>query len=257
MKFLARVLSIVGAISLAIALVAAGFAACTTPLTTKVLSQQFSNSTDSVYTHDDLVQLACATRDFSIDPYPTSRAEAELVLDTAIEQAAAHSARDANTAQLWEGIDTTTRTTDERFTLDTNARNHLADCNALIRTAEPILIGSAILALACTLLLLLIRARRELSGMLIGGGLGVLCAFVIFGAAAAINFNAFFSAFHSVFFPQGNWMFSVKSLLICMYPQAFWMAMGGLWLAVTVLGAIMCIVAGRRGMRTAGKHVRK
>ena len=39
----------------------------------------------------------------------------------------------------------------------------------------------------------------------------------------ALFFDAFFSAFHAVLFPQGNWMFPPDSLLIRMFPETLFL----------------------------------
>ncbi len=44
---------------------------------------------------------------------------------------------------------------------------------------------------------------------------------VILLAILAIPFNLFFSVFHNVFFPQGNWTFPQDSSLIMLFPQEF------------------------------------
>ena len=44
---------------------------------------------------------------------------------------------------------------------------------------------------------------------------------VILLALLAIPFNLFFSMFHAIFFPQGNWTFPPDSALIMLFPQEF------------------------------------
>ena len=38
-----------------------------------------------------------------------------------------------------------------------------------------------------------------------------------------LNFSAAFDAFHIIFFPQGNWVFPMDSLLITLFPETFFM----------------------------------
>ena len=44
---------------------------------------------------------------------------------------------------------------------------------------------------------------------------------IIFLALISINFNFAFTLFHKIFFPQGNWMFPINSLLILTFPIEF------------------------------------
>ncbi len=48
--------------------------------------------------------------------------------------------------------------------------------------------------------------------------------------AVIFFWNAFFTLFHQVFFPQGNWGFPEESLIIQLFPEQFWIAS-----AITVL----------------------
>ena len=73
------------------------------------------------------------------------------------------------------------------------------------------------------------RALHWASGLLALG-------FIALVVWAVMDFNGFFTAFHSVFFPQGNWTFSATSLLITMYPEHFWVGMGIIW----VISSLVC-----------------
>jgi len=78
-------------------------------------------------------------------------------------------------------------------------------------------------------------------GALACAGIVVLAVFAALAAWVVVDFNGFFAAFHSLFFADGTWTFSYESLLITMYPPAFWMGMGAVWLTVT--GALSLIAA--------------
>ena len=68
-----------------------------------------------------------------------------------------------------------------------------------------------------------------------------------------VDFNGFFAAFHSLFFANGTWTFSADSLLICMYPPDFWIGMGAVWLAATLVASAVAIAVGMavKGRRSA------
>lgn len=275
MRIVSRIISILGAISLAVTLVAAGFLACTLPITTRVFSEQFSNFNQSPYTHDQLVSLACASRDFTVDPYTEGQTKAHAQLARKVVAAAYTSADDKEKAAQWVGViealDATKPTDDATFddiarmqelakfgvqyALDDDSISHLADVNAVIQTAMPILGGCALVCLACIAILLVTKQKQELGRMLRCAAVGLLIVFALIGVWAIFDFKSFFSLLHAVFFPQGNWTFPYESLLITMYPQAFWMAMGLLWLVVVILGSIMCIAIGSQLKRANGKHV--
>ena len=51
-------------------------------------------------------------------------------------------------------------------------------------------------------------------------------------------FNVFFTLFHKVLFPQGNYLFSYDSLLIQTYPESFFV-----WMFVFVVGIINLITS--------------
>lgn len=54
------------------------------------------------------------------------------------------------------------------------------------------------------------------------GGSGIVASLILVGAIAAVGFEAAFELFHRIFFPGGNWSFSQSSLLIQLFPIAFW-----------------------------------
>ena len=64
-----KLAAVVAAASLAITLVAAGFAACAAfPQTTEMLAEAFSGNGNpgTPFSHDELVQAAVATRDYTV-----------------------------------------------------------------------------------------------------------------------------------------------------------------------------------------------
>jgi integral membrane protein (TIGR01906 family) len=63
--------------------------------------------------------------------------------------------------------------------------------------------------------------------------------------AATSNFDAFFSAFHGLFFKAGTWTFSEGSLLIQTFPEPFWMTAGAAWGTLVALGSAAMAVGGR------------
>lgn len=63
------ILAGIGATVLAVMLLVCGFAACCLPVTTERLAGAVSTGADSPYTHEQLVDLAKATRAFTVDSH--------------------------------------------------------------------------------------------------------------------------------------------------------------------------------------------
>ena len=51
------------------------------------------------------------------------------------------------------------------------------------------------------------------------GFAGIIALIAFVGIAVLIDFDAAFTAFHEIFFPQGNWQFSYRSYMIQMLPS--------------------------------------
>lgn len=281
MKVFGGIVSAVGAACLVFVLFAAGFFPCAAPLTTEVLSQNTSNYEVSPYALDDLATLAVASRDYTVDERAgVSPEDARATFNAVLMRAATHSCErytnvskkgldDAAQAKLdqWTGLlealgENTANNAfgkddvnavaaqmaaaGDRYALDEDAFSHLDDCNALINSIVPLVGVAGIAALVCLLALLVCRQWKAAGRMLTVAPLILIVSFAFMGSWAFVDFSGFFTAFHGVFFPQGNWTFSYESLLICMYPTAFWMGMGALWLATTLVASIIVLAIGRK-----------
>ena len=280
MRVFGAIIATIGTVALTFVLFASGLFTCSLPLTTEVFSQGTSDFEHSPYTLDDLNALAVASRDYTVDQRSAgTEAEAQAVFNTVLMNAATHSAtrylnvKKDDTNELnhekkekWDALFDKLKETrpndafgkedvnavaekmaafSDAFALDAEAFKHLDDCNTLINRVKPLVGIAGIAVLACLLLLLVTRRWRALSRMLTIAPLILILSFAFMGTWAFIDFHSFFVAFHGVFFPQGNWVFSSESLLICMYPTEFWMGMGGLWLATTAIASIIVLAFGR------------
>ena len=281
MKVFSAIVSVVGIVALSFVLFTAGYFACALPLATELFSQSTSDYENSPYALDDLNALAVASRNYTVDARgELSVKEARAEFNKVLMNAATHSAnrylnlKHDNPSELnlqkkeaWTELMKAlkeTRPNDafgkenvskvaskmakvgDRFALNKEAFEHLDDCNRLINAIVPFVGIAGIIALVCAVVLLVMRQWRWLGRMLSIAPFILLLAFAFMGTWAFIDFYGFFTAFHGVFFPQGNWTFSSESLLICMYPTAFWMAMGCLWLATTAIASIIVLVIGRK-----------
>ena len=66
------------------------------------------------------------------------------------------------------------------------------------------------------------RAPGTIRRSLFAGTWITLGLIVALGVVGAFGWEWLFTTFHQVFFPQGNWEFSVRSSLIRLYPPQFW-----------------------------------
>ena len=263
-----HIFAILLSLSLAFVLFAVGFFACAAPITTRILTGMTGQFDTTPYLPEKLVDLAVATRDFTVDAHMEGDAAATSVLATKVMDAAMESANPVSAKSDWWTYVMDWRSMRDaresgqvddvqamfelaaqstRFALDADSISHLVDCNRLIRSAQPIIVACAIIALVC--IVVLWRSRLLLGRALVAAPLLLLALMLGLGAWAALDFNGFFGAFHALLFPQGNWTFAADSLLICMLPQGFWMGMGVIWLTVTVLACISAVLVGSRMIR--------
>ena len=273
MKIIEHLVALFGGACVFVALVAVGFTVAASPPATHVLGGLLEDNSSSPYTKEDLLYLADATRTFTVDPYGAGGQEgalellAQICIDSGRSSAQAGEKNDYWQSEASQVLDAATSENsvralyalaeiDTSYALDPDAVSHLVDCNVLINNVRPWLAGAALGALAAWIVLAALKARRSLGHMLAWPSALLMLAFLALGVWAAIDFSGFFSAFHDVFFPQGNWTFDARSLLITMYPQEFWVALGALWLAVSLLAAIIFLVLGRHYAKSIGKHAR-
>lgn len=230
--------AVVAAAALAATFVAAGFAACAAlPQTTEMLAGAFSGSSnpDTPFSHDDLVQAAVVTRDYTV---ASNDREAVFAMLHDINANAGTRYADAGEDELAQAPDA--------YTLTGDALSHLDDVHRVVVAARFALIAIAVLAVAACAHVGVRVGRRALGGVLAWAGGAVLAAFALLAAWVIADFNGFFAAFHSLFFANGTWTFSWDSLLITMYPPEFWIGMGAVWLATTCLLSALCIVVGAK-----------
>ena len=263
--------AVLAGVLLVITLFAAGFAACASPQATRAFSGAFADFDTAPYLPQDLVELAVATRDYTVEDCGRAssgveRARepfAQLLVESARRAAASDSPVqnrwDAQALAILQDENLTNSEAayalaqlDERYGLTEDALSHLDDCYALIGGVIPWLVGIAVVALALIVGLIASGRRRFAGNVLFFSPIALAAFMAVCGAWAAVDFNGFFGVFHALLFPQGNWTFPADSLLICMLPLNFWVSMGALWLAVTVLACIIAMLIGRHLKRLAG-----
>ena len=218
---------------LAVTLIGAGFAAVAIPdAATATLSRAFSgcDQPNTPFTADELASMAIAGKHYTFDDNDREKLGAAIA--------------EANAAAEADGRATASARESAARILPADAISHLDDVYRVACVAKPALVIVAMLCIAGLAHVAVRIGRRALGRTLIAGGGLVLAAFCALGAWAAIDFDGLFAAFHSLFFQAGTWTFPYDSLLITLYPTAFWMGMGGIWLAVTCGLSILAVLIG-------------
>ncbi|MFC6353364.1 TIGR01906 family membrane protein [Rothia nasimurium] len=111
---------------------------------------------------------------------------------------------------------------------------HMTD----VKRVMLISITFALIMLALALLsarTLRLRAPGVLRSSLFTGAWLTLVLTIGLGLAGLLGWEAFFTIFHEVFFPQGNWQFRMSDTLIRLYPPQFWVDAAATAGALTLL----------------------
>ena len=258
MDIFRKIIAVIAAVALAITFVGLGFVACTLPPVTHGLSSVFSKDDVSPFDRNQLVKVADATRDFSFgahnelalyrviydvdEEFSAKVTEAGGAVPTGFPSLG--SVRDAaDVSQYKAAFDNAS----EMYCYSQATISHLNDCYAIAEAAYPALIAIGLIAVAGLVFTHITGSRRRLGIVLFGAGLAVIVALAAFGAWAVVDFDGLFTAFHQLFFAQqGNWTFPYDSLLICALPEAFWMGMGVVWLATSIVLSLASVVVGRK-----------
>lgn len=125
-----------------------------------------------------------------------------------------------------------------RDAFDESAVGHLEDVAEVIASARVATAALAGLAVLAGLLALRHGHGDAVARALRAAGVGAMALPLIVGVAGALSFDLLFAAFHSLFFAAGTWTFPYDSLLIQLFPEAFWVWSGLAWGAsVMLMGA--------------------
>ncbi len=144
-------------------------------------------------------------------------------------------------------------TVDGRPGFDESAASHLVDVRNVLVAAR-IATGVLALGLAIGLGLEVARKRTDrIADALMAGAICSVVLVVLCAVAAFSDFEAFFSAFHGLFFSAGTWTFPYDSLLIQTFPEPFWVTAGAVWGGLVLAGAGV-LAAGSWALRRGGRH---
>lgn len=249
----AALLSVATSLCLAYALFGAGFCVCTTPQATEGIGNTFSGWENSVFPKEDMATIAEAARAFSIEGesldelydtlYPII-CENYPEVESALQQYGVGTQGNATTIfNQIENRGLANRLNE--YLLPDNALSHLQDCTALFQTGRISTGVVAAFGIAGVVLLWVLRGRKWAGRTVQAGALLVLLLLVALAAWAIFDFNSLFTWMHSLLFAQGNWTFPASSLLIQLFPEAFWAAMAALWVLVSVLSSLVVLIIGK------------
>jgi integral membrane protein (TIGR01906 family) len=134
---------------------------------------------------------------------------------------------------------------DERVAFTPEVISHLDDVRLVLRAAIFVTLA---LMLAVVALFVVLRRRgltaEGFAPVCIAAGACPLAAVAVLGLIGLVNFDALFTALHSLFFAEGSWTFAADSLLIRTYPLAFWMGMGIIWALSLVFFSVLTLTIG-------------
>lgn len=189
---------------LAVFLVGLAVVPMTIPAFTRVLSSRVSLAQEAGLSRVRMVQIAEKVREFVVDNDPG---------------------------------DTLPAVVDGRPGFDAAAVSHLVDVHRVLSAAR-VLTGVLAAVLALGLAVEVARKRTDRVADSLTAGAICSVAFVVLALVAAMSdFEAFFSAFHGLFFKSGTWTFPYDSLLIQTFPEPFWMTAGAVWAGLVLLGS--------------------
>ncbi|MBG7588097.1 DUF1461 domain-containing protein [Rothia kristinae] len=108
----------------------------------------------------------------------------------------------------------------------------------------------SLLLVGCWLVLAVLCARRLGDGapgalrraLFAGAWLTILLILGLLGLSL-LGWERFFTGFHEIFFPEGNWAFYPSDTLIRLYPDQFWVDSAVLIALITVLAVSVLLVA--------------
>ena len=130
--------------------------------------------------------------------------------------------------------------------LDTLMLSHLKDCTPIFEGVRQLFLILLVISAILIILTGIFGRKKGLSNLLLHSSLLAIVVIVAFGMWVSFSFNSFFTWMHSLFFASGTWTFAADSLLICMFPQNFWIGMGVVWACVSIVISLCLIFVSRK-----------
>lgn len=245
-------LQIATALCLAYALFAAGFALCLAPQSTQFIGSTFAGWETAVFGETNMALIAEEVRAFAVDGTTTQELYDAVLAAIQESYPALAQAFEVGevSPELSSNLQAETGSTSltalqERYSFAQDAISHLQDCTPIFTTARislGVVFATGLIGLAVTWV---IAGRKQAGRALMLAGALVLGVLILLGVWAFVDFNGLFTFVHSLFFAGDSWIFSSDSLLIQLFPQAFWAAMVGLWVLVNVVLSTLALIVGK------------
>jgi integral membrane protein (TIGR01906 family) len=133
--------------------------------------------------------------------------------------------------------------------LDGAERSHMADVRRVLNGFR--ITFFTVISLLLLQFYLLLREPskagkyRVIRESLLWGGAGALLLVALLAASSLFDFASFWTAFHHILFPQGNWQFPYTSVLITLFPEEFFSRFATQVLLATASYGVICSAASR------------
>lgn len=101
------------------------------------------------------------------------------------------------------------------------------------------------------------KAPGTVSSSLFTGSWLTLILLMVLGVSGLLGWDTFFTTFHEIFFPQGNWQFRPSDTLIRLYPPQFWKDAALAACALVVLMVAVILVCTWPTTRRQAAHKRR
>lgn len=133
---------------------------------------------------------------------------------------------------------------------------HMADVRDLVTAFTAAWAVGLAVAVAAGVALSRLAGPGAVRHALARGGLVTLGAIAVAGLFALVAFDAFFTAFHGVFFEGDSWRFADTATLRRLYPDAFWAIASAAMVALVVVQAGAAIALARAAPRSLHRRPR-
>jgi integral membrane protein (TIGR01906 family) len=152
------------------------------------------------------------------------------------------------TTELTENQDITIKFLVDNHNLELNytssEKSHLEDVKGVMQGLDYLFYLSL---LVVTLIITIHKKKKEIIKKLFYySGISSLVFFGIIMLFSLISFNSMFTYFHKIFFPQGNWLFPIDSLLIQTFPIQFFITISLKVMVISIIVAAGMIFISRR-----------
>ena len=147
---------------------------------------------------------------------------------------------------LFDGDFGASITDDGAPVLDAAERSHMRDVGGVLRALVLVELAALLVAAAGWILLRHAPGERGRALLLAAAGVGALA--VVLAAFFGLAFDAAFSAFHAIFFPQGNWQFGPDSKMLRFFPEPFFFELPLVAGVTIVIAAALAALLGRRDL---------